>query len=196
MSQIIAVGPDESHTNPLFSEKKKNSAPHADEAFKAVGLAYATLSDAQKRTIYDRYGDEDPDNRGGGSGMASHMRRGGGQQEMSPEDIFNAFFGGGMPGGMNMAGGPGGVHFYSSGFGPGGMHFRTGGGGGPGRRPRAPGQQQQQQQTEQHAGFGMLLQMLPILIFILLSFMSTNDQSASSATSKGEGQYFSLEVCC
>ena len=125
--------------------------------------------------------------------MSSHMRRaGGGQQEMSPEDIFNAFFGGGMPGGVNMAGGPGGIHFYSSGFGPGGgIHFRSGGGG-QGRRPRAPGQQQQQ--TEQQAGFSMLFQMLPILIFILLSFLSTNDQSASSATSKGEGQYFSLEV--
>ena len=35
----------------------KNSAPHADEAFKAVGLAYATLSDSQKRHIYDRYGE-------------------------------------------------------------------------------------------------------------------------------------------
>jgi hypothetical protein len=35
----------------------KNAAPHADEAFKAVGLAYATLSDSQKRHIYDRYGE-------------------------------------------------------------------------------------------------------------------------------------------
>ena len=129
--------------------------------------------------------------------MASHMRRGGGQQEMSPEDIFNAFFGGGMPGGVNMAGGgmPGGLHFYSSGFGPGGgIHFRSGGGG-QGRRPRGPGQAQPQQ-TDHHAGFGMLFQMLPILIFILLSFLSTNDHSASSATSKGEGQYFSLDVRC
>jgi DnaJ family protein B protein 12 len=35
----------------------KNAAPQASEAFKAVGLAYATLSDTQKRHIYDRYGE-------------------------------------------------------------------------------------------------------------------------------------------
>lgn len=35
----------------------KNAAPQAAEAFKAVGLAYATLSDTQKRLIYDRYGE-------------------------------------------------------------------------------------------------------------------------------------------
>ena len=31
----------------------KNSAPHADDAFKAVGLAYATVSDPKKRRIND-----------------------------------------------------------------------------------------------------------------------------------------------
>ena len=99
-------------------------------------MAYATLSDPQKRTIYDRYGDEDPDNHGAG-GMGAHFRRrggGGGGPEMTPEEIFNAFFGGGMAGGM----GPG-MHFYSSGFGP-GMQFRTAGG----MPPRGRGQQQQQ----------------------------------------------------
>jgi DnaJ homolog subfamily B member 12 len=107
-----------------------------------------------------------------------HMRHGGGPQEMSPEEIFNAFFGGGMPGG-------GGVHFYSTGFGPGGVQFRTGGG--QRRQQRA-----QQQNAEQQAGFGMLFQMLPILLFVLLSFLSQNDSSQSATT--GEGQYFSLVV--
>ncbi|GMH47149.1 hypothetical protein TrRE_jg5608 [Triparma retinervis] len=46
----------------------KNPADKADEAFKAVGLAYATLSDPRKRQIYDATGNEDPDNTGAGGG--------------------------------------------------------------------------------------------------------------------------------
>ena len=160
----------------------KNSAPHADEAFKAVGLAYATLSDAQKRAIYDRYGDEDPDNRGAAGGGGVHFRRGGGT-EMTPEEIFNAFFGGGM------AGGPG-MHFYSTGFGP-GMHFRGGG-----MPPRGRGQQQQQpQQQQQQGGLGMLLQLLPLIVILMASFFSS-DKAAPYAgrTMPGENQYFSLVV--
>ena len=67
----------------------KNRAPDADEAFKCIGLAFATLSDKGKRRHYDLYGDDEPE-----PGM-NHMRRrrppGGGvyADEMSPEDIFN-----------------------------------------------------------------------------------------------------------
>jgi len=168
----------------------KNSAPHADEAFKAVGLAYATLSDAQKRTIYDRYGEEDPDNRGGGAGGVHMRRRGGGGVEMTPEEIFNAFFGGGMPGG-GMGGGPGGVHFYSAGFGP-GMHFR---GGGFPRQHRA--RQAQQQQQQEGSGFGTLVQLLPLIMIMLVSFFSSDNTMFHNPTARsmpGENQYFSLTV--
>ena len=173
----------------------KNSAPNSDEAFKAVGLAYATLSDPEKRNIYDRYGEEDPDNRGGGMGG---MRRGPGGmhfrpgQDVNPEDIFNMFFGGGMGGG-GMNRGPGGVHF-STNFGGMPRGFRQ-------QQQRRGQQQQQQQQQEQEApGMAGLIQLLPFLIIMLLSFFNMNsDMSASTSTggsnkSPGLNRYFTLSV--
>jgi DnaJ family protein B protein 12 len=165
----------------------KNSAPHSDEAFKAVGLAYATLSDPQKRTIYDQSGEEDPDNRGGGmrpaGGGGMHFRPG---QDVNPEDIFNMFFGGGMPtGGMRRGGGPG-VHFYSTGFG-------NGFGGVP--RQRAPRGQPggQRRQEDEAPNFGNLVQLLPFLLILILSFFNMRNESGVS-TMRGEGKYFSLAV--
>lgn len=162
----------------------KNSAPDADDAFKALGLAYATLSDPQKRTIYDRYGEEDPDNRGGGGG-AGMRRHGGGVhfngQEVNPEDIFNMFFGGGgMPGGvhMNMGGMPGGFRAYSTGFG--GMPRQR-----PGQR-----QQQQQEQQQQAGGLGQLMQLLPIILLFAMSFFNLPGETTSGHT--GGSHYFSL----
>ena len=160
----------------------KNSAPHADEAFKAVGLAYATLSDAQKRTIYDRYGDEDPDNVGGGMRPAGGFRHG---QEVSPEEIFNMFFGGGMPGmhGGGFRAGPG-VHFYSSGF----------GGGFPQQAFRQQRRRGQQQQEEEHRSpIGNLIQLIPFLFILLMSFYNLTENSTET-TMTGENRYFSLTV--
>jgi DnaJ-class molecular chaperone len=72
-----------------------------------VSKAFQILSDPQKRAAFDQSGG-DPDSRF--SGMASPgAARGfaGGRQfegEISPEDLFNMFFGGGMGG--QMGGGP------------------------------------------------------------------------------------------
>lgn len=175
----------------------KNSAPKSDEAFKAVGLAYATLSDPQKKAIYDRYGDEDPDNRGGGGGggmrqagtRGMHFRPG---DEVSPEDIFNMFFGGGMPGG-GMHRGPGGMHFYTNFGGPGGFAQAR-----QQQQRNTQGTSQQRQETT--PGLASLVQLLPFLLILMLSFLNMNDYSSQTRSgstpgrSPGQNRYFSLTV--
>lgn len=93
----------------------KNHAPGATEAFKgklrafstigacanvtmlivfwrvwlsAIGNAYAVLSNAEKRRQYDQYGEER-------SHPSRHRRDF--EADISPEDLFNMFFGGGFP---------------------------------------------------------------------------------------------------
>ncbi|KAK2884675.1 dnaJ homolog subfamily B member 12b [Channa argus] len=69
----------------------KNHAPGATEAFKAIGNAYAILSNANKRRQYDQYGEErrHPSRHGPNNGNF--------EPDISPEDLFNMFFQGGYP---------------------------------------------------------------------------------------------------
>jgi len=106
--------------------------PDNDEAttkFQKISEAYATLSDKQKRQIYDQYGAEAANQMGeggmpgGGFGFPGGGGGGGGVHHMSPDeaqaffstmfgesDPFGGMFGGSMGGGM---GGPG-MSFRSS----------------------------------------------------------------------------------
>lgn len=68
----------------------KNSAPGAEEAFKAVGKAFAVLSDQEKKSHYDQYGTQ------GSEASQNSQRRAYYEDDISPEDIFNMFFGGGF----------------------------------------------------------------------------------------------------
>lgn len=82
----------------------KNRAPGAAEAFKAVGNAAGVLTDAEKRKQYDLYGLNEHHNHGGN---ANSTRSGyytsdfgytrGFQADVSAEELFNMFFGGGFP---------------------------------------------------------------------------------------------------
>lgn len=96
----------------LLTHPDKNGHEHADEAFKMVSRAFGVLGDKDKRDKFDRFG-TDPDSRFGGapssspfSGFASRQASGGmgrggawGEPDISPEEMFARFFGGGFGGG-------------------------------------------------------------------------------------------------
>ncbi|KAF7308457.1 J domain-containing protein [Mycena chlorophos] len=141
----------------------KNGAPGADEAFKLVSKAFQVLSDPQKRSIYDRSG-SDPEDRSSGMASAPSAFRsfnggGGFEGELSPEDLFNMFFGGGGP---QFANGGFGPTVFTTSFGPGGFRTTRMGGG-------MPRQQQQQGNAEPRS---MFIQLLPLIILFAFSILS------------------------
>jgi DnaJ family protein B protein 12 len=83
----------------------KNKAPGTTDAFKAIGKAFAILSDTQKRRNYDDYGPEffDQPGSGGVSSSSSNSSRRSAhhqnqyahwnQEEFSADELFNLFFG-------------------------------------------------------------------------------------------------------
>lgn len=93
----------------LLTHPDKNGHEHADEAFKMVSRAFSVLNDKEKREQYDKTGG-DPDSRfgqaqaqnpfsgfaarGGGGGGGGPMRGGMWEDELSPEEMFQRFFGG------------------------------------------------------------------------------------------------------
>ncbi|CAI5449257.1 unnamed protein product [Caenorhabditis angaria] len=132
----------------------KCKAPHATEAFKALGNAYAVLSDADKRSQYDRYGSEVTANgdspsrrRHGGGSFFEHDYAHGFEAEFTPEEIFNMFFGGGFPNeGLR-------------------------------RRARFQSQRQQQQQhyhydNQANSPYGPILQLLPLIAIFVLGLLA------------------------
>jgi len=145
----------------------KNGAPGSDEAFKMVSKAFQVLSDPQKRAIFDRSGG-DPESRfsgisssGPSSGFATSPFGGATfEGELSPEDLFNMFFGGGATFGS----GP----VFATSFGPGGG-FRT-------TRVHTSRGRPQEQQQEPATPRSLFIQLLPLLFlfgFPLLSAISS-----------------------
>ncbi|KAI5288298.1 hypothetical protein KEM54_005319 [Ascosphaera aggregata] len=180
----------------LLTHPDKNGYEGADEAFKMVSRAFQILSDADKKARYDKFGG-DPESRFGASGSASAggsspFARGGGfpgggaragtmyDDEISPEEIFNRFFGGGF-GGFGPFGGLGGGGLFDT-----GPSFVFNVGGGPGIRIHQFGGGPRMRRTQQAAGAGdgtsqqsnrslaaQLLQLLPLLILVIFPLISS-----------------------
>ncbi|KAM0795095.1 hypothetical protein BDR22DRAFT_872695 [Usnea florida] len=173
----------------LLTHPDKNGYEGADEAFKMVSRAFQVLSDAEKKEKYDRFGG-DPDNRfGPGSAAASSPFSGFAarspgrgpmfEDEISPEEMFNRFFGGGgMGAGPFGGGGPmfndGPQFVFNLGGGP-GFRVHQFGGNRPRRRPReANGNGEEQPRS----ALSVLTNILPLLILFVLPILSSLFSSA------------------
>lgn len=107
-------------------DKNPGKKEEAEEMFKKISAAYSVLSDPERRSSYDRFGDDGESSSGGFSASG-----------VSPEDIFREFFGGEDPfaamfgddmasfGGGGFRGGSTTVFTMSSGFGSGGFTQTT-----------------------------------------------------------------------
>mmetsp|Transcript_19610 Transcript_19610/g.28801 ORF Transcript_19610/g.28801 Transcript_19610/m.28801 type:complete len:432 (-) Transcript_19610:181-1476(-) len=98
----IARGADEREIKSAFRNKARklhpdvNKAPDAQQQFQGIQQAYEVLSDPQKKSMYDRFGEAGVKGAGGGGGGAGFQDFG----DFSPfGDIFETFFGGGGQGG-------------------------------------------------------------------------------------------------
>ncbi|KAK6358856.1 hypothetical protein TWF696_000036 [Orbilia brochopaga] len=161
----------------LVMHPDKNGAPGADEAFKLIAKAFQVLSDPQKRAIYDKTGG-DPESRsfggsqaGGGGPFAGFPGRGPGTpgrhpfaDEVSPEELFNMFFGGGG------AFGGAGTFFDLGGGGP-GIRIHRFGGPTPRRRPN-PNAQEGEADGENSIG-STIIRLLPLILIFVFSLLSS-----------------------
>ncbi|CAD1477136.1 unnamed protein product [Heterotrigona itama] len=156
--EILGVNKDATDSDIKKAYKKlalqlhpdKNKAPGAAEAFKAIGNAVAILTDVEKRKQYDMYGSEEErmQSTQAHQNHSHYNYTRGFETDITAEELFSMFFGGGFPQ----------QEFYM-------------------RRPRRWARQQDAQAqhvySQQANGYTTFLQMLPVLLLILLTMMSS-----------------------
>lgn len=135
----------------------KNFAPGATDAFKAIGNAYALLSNPEKRQQYDQYGEQAPSespNAYARQGHHRHFNRDF-EADISPEELFNIFFGGRFP--------TGNIHVYTN-RGATYTNFYQ-----PRRRRAFERREEEGEENRSQNSFTAFLQLLPVLVLILIS---------------------------
>ncbi|TWW74752.1 dnaJ homolog subfamily C member 18 [Takifugu flavidus] len=147
----------------------KNFAPGATDAFKAIGNAYAVLSNPEKRQQYDQYGDQSaafsaPEQSGRSRPGYYRTFHRDFEADISPEELFNIFFGGRFP--------TGNIHVYTN-QGASYSQFYQ-----PRRRRAYERREEVVEENRSQNNFTAFLQLLPVLVLILISvftqMMATN----------------------
>ncbi|TID15587.1 DUF1977-domain-containing protein [Venturia nashicola] len=178
----------------LLTHPDKNGYEGADEAFKMVSRAFQVLSDPDKKQKFDKFG-QDPDSRfqSASASQGASPFSGGGfrspgargpmfEEEISPEELFRQFFGGGGGfGGGGFDTGPGFV--FNLGGGP-GIRVNQFGGARPRRRP-ATGDE-----PPQTAG-SILTSLLPLILLFVFPLLSS---IFSGSTPSGPNMRFESPV--
>ncbi|XP_059028278.1 dnaJ homolog subfamily B member 14 isoform X1 [Mustela lutreola] len=153
----------------------KNHAPGATDAFKKIGNAYAVLSNPEKRKQYDLTGNEEQACNHQNNGRFNFHR--GCEADITPEDLFNIFFGGGFPSGS--------VHSFSNGR-AGYSHQH---------QHRHSGHEREEERGD--GGFSVFIQLMPIIVLILVSLLSqlmVSNPPYSLYPRSGSGQTIKMQT--
>ncbi|XP_075298090.1 dnaJ homolog subfamily C member 18 isoform X2 [Opisthocomus hoazin] len=140
----------------------KNRAPGATEAFKAIGNAFAVLSNPEKRLRYDEFGsDQEPVSTGQHRHYNYYTEF---EADITPEEIFNVFFGGHFP--------TGNIHMFSNVARDAHYYPRRH------RNERAWTQEQEEEENRPQNSYSAFIQLMPVFIIIIVSvitqLMATN----------------------
>ncbi|CAM1331987.1 DNAJB12 (predicted), partial [Pycnogonum litorale] len=158
--EILGIGKDATDNDLKKQYRKlalqfhpdKNKAPGAAEAFKAIGNAFSVLSDSTKRKRYDMYGADEEVSRRSSRSQEYYDYSRGFEGDVTPEELFHMFFGGGGRVHMQRGSAPSSRHYHS-------------------RQSRSSTERQSGDHQES-SGYGVLLQLMPLLILVFLSMMS------------------------
>ncbi|XP_055286478.1 dnaJ homolog subfamily C member 18 [Moschus berezovskii] len=133
----------------------KNCAPGATDAFKAIGNAFAVLSNPDKRLRYDEYGDEQVTFTAPRARPYNYYRDF--ETDITPEELFNVFFGGHFP--------TGNIHMFSNVTDD--THYYR-------RRHRHERMQTRKEEEEDkpQTTYSAFIQLLPVLVIVIVSVIT------------------------
>ncbi|XP_069932296.1 dnaJ homolog subfamily C member 18 isoform X4 [Oryctolagus cuniculus] len=133
----------------------KNCAPGATDAFKAIGNAFAVLSNPDKRLRYDEYGDEQVTFTAPRARSYNYYRDF--EADITPEELFNIFFGGHFP--------TGNIHMFSN-VTDDAQYYRR-----RHRRERTQTQKEEEEEKPQTT-YSAFIQLLPVLVIVIISVVT------------------------